>query len=59
MAGDVGREDRNEARRLSAREIAQRNLADDGKPLNPVMKAAATACELAQSAKGRRDDTRG
>jgi len=59
MAGDVGREGRNEANPLSAREIAQRNRAEDGKPLSPVMKTAATACELAHAARGRRDDKRG
>ena len=31
----------------SARAIARRNRADTGKDLNPVMKTAATACELA------------
>ena len=31
----------------SARTIARRNGAADGKPLNAVMKTAATACELA------------
>jgi hypothetical protein len=31
----------------SARAIARRNEAGGGKPLNPVMKTAATACELA------------
>jgi len=31
----------------SAREIARRNRESLGKPLSPVMKTAATACELA------------
>lgn len=34
----------------SARAIARRNDAGDGKALNPVMKTAATACELAHKA---------
>ena len=58
MAGDVGREGSNEANRLSAKEIARRNRAEDGRALSPVMKTAATACELAHSAKGR-DPRRG
>jgi hypothetical protein len=33
---------------LSARAIARRNEAAEGKPINAVMKAAATACELNQ-----------
>jgi hypothetical protein len=33
----------------SARAIARRNGAASGKQLNPVMKTAATACELAHS----------
>lgn len=42
----------------SARAIARRNGAGDGRPLNPVMKTAATACELAHSpaACAERDD---
>ena len=41
---------------LSARAIARRNGAADGRSLNPVMKTAATACELAHgpsTARGR------
>ena len=57
MAGDVGRESRGQGG-WNAREIARRNLAEDGKPLSPVMKTAATACELAHSAKARRNDKR-
>ena len=34
----------------NARAIARRNGAGDGKALNPVMKTAATACELAHKA---------
>jgi hypothetical protein len=34
---------------LSARAIARRNGAGDGKPINAVMQAAATACELSQA----------
>jgi hypothetical protein len=33
---------------LTARAIARRNEAAEGKPINAVMKAAATACELNQ-----------
>ena len=33
---------------VSAREIARRNEEAAGKPLSPVMKTAATACELAR-----------
>ena len=54
MAGDVGREDKEDGNAWSAREIARRNRAAGGKPLSPVMKTAATACELAHSAAGRR-----
>ena len=54
MAGDVGRERDDEARRWNAREIARRNQADAGKPLSPVMKAAITACEFAHSPAARR-----
>lgn len=33
---------------LSARAIARRNGAADGRPINAVLKTAATACELSQ-----------
>jgi len=33
----------------NAREIERRNRESSGKPLSPVMKAAATACELAHA----------
>ena len=54
MAGDVGRETGDSPRAWSAREIARRNEAEAGKPLSPVMKTAATACELAHGAAARR-----
>jgi hypothetical protein len=54
MAGDVGREGEEERNAWSAREIARRKRAEGDKPLSPVMKTAATACELAYSAAGRR-----
>ena len=54
MAGDVGRESRDSPRALSAREIARRNETEAGRPLSPVMKTAATACELAHGASARR-----
>ncbi len=33
----------------SARAIARRNGADEGRPINAVLKTAATACELSHS----------
>lgn len=41
----------------NAREIAHRNRASPDRPLSPVMKTAATACELAHgpAAQGKRD----
>jgi|GEM_PF-3468694 len=33
----------------SARAIARKNGVDDGRPINAVLKTAATACELAHS----------
>lgn len=33
----------------NAREIARRNRSGSGRPLSPVMKTAATACELAHA----------
>ena len=54
MVGTFGRErDRDENHGWSAREIAQRNRASAGRPLSPVMKTAATACELARNAAER------
>ncbi|HEX9932775.1 MAG TPA: hypothetical protein VGB08_08040 [Allosphingosinicella sp.] len=41
----------------SARAIARKNGAEDGRPINAVMKTAATACELSHSpAAGREAD---
>ena len=37
----------------NAREIARRNRAGSGRPLSPVMKTAATACELAHASTAR------
>ena len=57
MADFIGREtDRDEHPAWSAREIAQRNRASAGRPLSPVMKTAATACELARKAAERDRD---
>jgi hypothetical protein len=54
MVGTFGRErDCDEHHGWSAREIAQRNRAGVGQPLSPVMKTAATACELARNAAER------
>ena len=54
MADSLGREtDREEPHAWSAREIALRNWASAGRPLSPVMKTAATACELARKAAQR------
>ena len=39
----------------SAREIARRNCAGSGRPLSPVMKTAATACELAHAPAAERE----
>ena len=51
MANRVEAEDR---KRWSALDIARRNRAASERPLNPVMKTAATACELAHgTAAGR------
>ena len=47
MAGGVSRDPESNDRNWSAREIARRNRESVGKPLSPVMKTAATACELA------------
>jgi hypothetical protein len=43
----------------NARAIARRHEAAAGKPLSPVMKAAATACELAHGPAARGQPTRG
>ena len=40
----------------SAREIARRNRESLGKPLSPVMKTAATACELAHGPAAEKGD---
>ena len=54
MANSLGRgNDRDEYAARSAREIAQRNWESAGQPLSPVMKTAATACELARNAAER------
>ena len=54
MADSFGREsDRDEPHAWGAREIAQRNRASAGRPLSPIMKTAATACELARKAAQR------
>ena len=54
MADCLGRDtDRDERYAWSAREIAQRNWDSAGRPLSPVMKTAATACELAHKAAQR------
>ena len=54
MADCLGRDtDRDEPYVWSAREIAQRNRDSVGQPLSPVMKTAATACELARKAAQR------
>jgi hypothetical protein len=49
MAGGNPRDPQDDDRDWSAREIARRNRESVGKPLSPVMKTAATACELAHS----------
>ena len=55
MADETGRKDRDGgAGEWNAREIARRNMDHDGRALSPVMKAAATACELAHSQAARR-----
>jgi hypothetical protein len=55
MADKIGSKDRDgSGGEWNAREIARRNLDHDGRPLSPVMKAAATACELAHSQAARR-----
>ena len=38
---------------LSARTLARRKAAGDGKPLNAVMETAVTACELARTPRAR------
>ena len=43
----------------SAREIARRHEQAAGKPLNPVMKAAATACEFARRPAAERGSVSG
>jgi hypothetical protein len=54
MADPVIRSAGSEERRdWNAREIARRNRGASGRPLSPVMKTAATACELAHGAKPR------
>ena len=50
MAGGVSPDPESNERDWSAREIARRNRESVGKPLSPVMKTAATACELAHGA---------
>ena len=57
MADSLGhRSGREDATRWNAREIARRNRDSDDRPLSPVMKTAATACELAHNAAARRRD---
>ena len=54
MADINGATFRNDASgRWNAREIARRNFDQLGRPLSPVMKTAATACELAHSQAAR------
>lgn len=43
---------------LDAREIARRNRAVCGDRLSPVLKTAATACELAEAPPGQRRSSR-
>lgn len=43
-----------DARAWNAREIERRNRESSGKPLSPVLKTAATACELAHSPAARK-----
>ena len=51
MASDAQREQKPAgATAEGAREVARRNRDAAGKPLNAVMKTAATACELARTA---------
>lgn len=47
-------ERRNQERDWSAQEIARRNAETSGRPISPVMKTAATACELAHRPAARR-----
>ncbi|HWT12388.1 MAG TPA: hypothetical protein VN231_06520 [Allosphingosinicella sp.] len=47
MANSVESRRPADGRGWSAREIARRNRESLGKPLSPVLKTAATACELA------------
>ena len=54
MAESIGRNDRDGAPgEWNAREIARRHRESGGPPLSPVMKTAATACELAHSPAAR------
>lgn len=46
LGGAVGAAAGATAGMWSARAIARKNGAGDGRPINAVMKAAATACEL-------------
>jgi hypothetical protein len=48
MAQGADREG-EDRRAWNAREIARRNRAESRRPLSPVMKTAATACELAHA----------
>ncbi|WP_162806259.1 hypothetical protein [Sphingosinicella terrae] len=45
--GESGSQETDPRSVWNAREIARRNQVDPGRPLSPVMKTAATACELA------------
>ena len=47
-------ERRNKEKGWSAPEIARRNVESLGKPISPVLKTAATACELAHRPQPRR-----
>ena len=54
MAESIGSKDSGDAPgEWNAREIARRNQESGGRPLSPVMKTAATACELAHSSAAR------
>lgn len=54
MAGGIPPDSRDHDRDWSARAIARRNRESVGKPLSPVMKTAATACELAHGRAARK-----
>lgn len=53
MQSKIGDPQPQQRAALSARDIARRNRAGPDRPLSPVMKTAATACELAHGAAAR------